>query len=116
MTRSCTALAALCAILFAPLLGNALECIAARACAAAPCCAASSGTCPMHRDGSQRGCRMRSCGTHDQVSAVQAPLAAHRPLASLSRIDTRPAMVSSSEILSITIASPPPEPPPPRLG
>lgn len=116
MTRSCTTLAALCAILLAPLLGDALACAAARACAAAPCCVTSRGACPMHNDGSQRGCRVRSCGAHDEVSAVQVPLAAHRPLASLSRIDMRPAIVSGSEILSITIAAPPPDPPPPRLG
>lgn len=106
------ALAALVAMLLAPILGDAAGCAAARACATAPCCIAKTTSCPMHQQ-TEGCCRMRSCGEHE-VSVAQTPPVVHSSTLTVTRFDARAVAISGPEVAMVANITPPPEPPPPR--
>lgn len=107
------ALAALVAMLLAPTVSNVFASVAARACAAAPCCAGGAHACPMHQKGSQPSCHAHTC--RDDASAVQAPPVVAAVPVTIASTPSRNVVAFGPEAAIVPFDRTPPDPPPPRL-
>jgi len=114
MKRLAPALAALVALLIAPMVSDALACMAARACALAPCCVNGAHACPMHQSGSQPSCRAHSCW--DDSSAAQVPPVVSPVTITVTRLQARTDVAPRPGAALVPFDVTPPDPPPPRLS
>src|SRR5258706_13883832 len=111
MKRLATALAALVALLIAPVMSDALAGMAARACASAPCCVNGAHACPMHQNGAQPSCRAHSCW--DDRSAAQTPPAVPAVNMAITYMPARANVTPRPAAALLPYDITPPEPPPP---
>ena len=99
-------------LLVAPALGDAVECMSARACATAPCCVTKGASCPMHQ--SQGKCSLGGC--KHEVTVAQLPPAVRAVALTFVRREARGSAMPHAVVAFAAHVNAPPDPPPPRAN